>query len=107
MAFSIKQGDACAVPVRITLGGEAVTAESVELVEFMLGDVRKLYPGDAEYDADMQQFRVPLTQEDTFSLPEDDAVRLDVRVRFRGGTVLGTKKYVPVVTLDAVSREII
>lgn len=107
MNLRIKQGDACVVPVRIKVNGEPVGAGDVEAVEFMAGSVRKVYPEDVTYDASSGYFHVPLRQEETFTFPADDAVRFDVRVKFKGGTVIGTRKVTVLVTVDALSEEII
>ncbi len=107
MAIKIKRGDELALPVKITMGGEPLSVDDAELVEFRLGEIRKLWPEDAEYDAESGEFRVRLSQEDTFSLPADDAAQLDVRVKFRGGAVIGTRKVTMLVTVDALSGEVI
>lgn len=107
MALRIKQGDECVIPVRININGAPVPIEDVEAVEFRSGDVRKLYPEDVEYDGENQMFNMRLRQEDTFTFPADDAVQFDVRVKFKGGAVIGTQKVTVFVTLDALSEEVI
>lgn len=107
MIFKLKQGDACVVPVKIRINGAEVPVEEVERAEFMVGSVRKLYPEEAVFDEESGCFQVPLTQEDTFSLPEDEGVRFDVRVKFKGGCVIGTQKITVAVINDAVSEEVI
>ncbi len=107
MEFKLKQGDACVIPVKISVNGEPVVIEDVETVEFRTGEVRKVYPGDVTFDAEDGCFHMPLTQEDTFSLPADDAVQFDVRVKFRGGAVIGTQKITMFLTVDALSEEVI
>lgn len=107
MALKIKQGDECVIPVRINMNGAPVPIEDVEAVEFRSGDVRKLYPGDVTYDAGSQYFHMRFLQEDTFSFPADDAVQFDVRVRFRGGAVIGTQKVTVFISVDALSEEMI
>lgn len=107
MKIRIKQGDACILPVRVLMNGAPVDIDDVDTVEFRAGDVRKLYPQDAAYDRESGCFHVPLRQEDTFSLPEDDAVIFDVRVKFKGGSVIGTQKITALLTVDALSEEVI
>lgn len=107
MEFKIKQGDACLVPVKILLNGAPAAIEDIESVEFRTGEVRKVYPEDVTYDAGSGYFHLPLSQEDTFLLPADDAVQFDVRVKFKGGTVIGTQKITVFVTVDALSEEVI
>ena len=107
MSIKIKQGDEYVIPVEIKINGEKVPIEDVEAVEFRTGDVRKVYPDDVGYDGETGCFQMKLTQEDTFSLPADDAVQFDVRVKFRGGTVIGTQKVTVFVVVDALSEEVI
>lgn len=107
MSLKIKQGDECVIPVEIRINGGKVPIEDVEAVEFRTGDVRKVYPDDVGYDGEEGSFQMKLTQEDTFSLPADDAVQFDVRVKFRGGTVIGTQKVTVFVVVDALSEEVI
>ncbi len=106
-AFKIKQGDACIIPVKILMNGEPVNIGDVAEVEFRTGDIRKMYPADVTYDAENKTFRMPLRQEDTFTFPADDFVQFDVRVKFVGGTVIGTQKVTVFVTVDALSEEVI
>ena len=103
MSLRIKQGDAYTVPVRVLANGSPINIADVEAVEFRIGDVRKLYPGQATYDGESGEFMVPLTQEDTLAMPEDDAVMFDLRVKFAGGAVIGTQR----MTADALSGEVI
>ena len=114
MATVIKQGDAFQMPIKIFMQ-DAATGETiqpmigdVEKVEVCIGDsIRKLYPDGITYDASSGCFCVPLAQEDTFSLPEDDTVELDLRVRFVGGGVLGIRKKERIKVADATSEEIL
>lgn len=114
MATVIKQGDAFQMPITISLQ-DAATGETIkpqivdiEKVEVCIGDsIRKLYPDGITYDASSGCFYVPLTQEDTFALPEDDTVELDLRVRFVGGGVLGIRKKERIKVIDATSEEVL
>ena len=103
MAFKLKQGDAFVLPVKIRVNGADVPVEDVERAEFTVGEVRKTYPEEASFDEENGRFLVPLTQEDTFSLPEDEGLRFDVRVKFRGGAVIGTQKVTVALVDDAES----
>lgn len=106
--YSIKQGDAYAVPVQIVVDSEAITAESLSLidtVEFMVGEgIRKVYPGDVTFDDDNSVFLVPVTQDETFALEDGDRISFDVRVGFAGGDVIGTKVMQKIKVLDALSE---
>lgn len=107
MATIIKQGDAYPLPVGVTLNGEAIALSDIETVEFMLGTIRKLYPDDATFNPEDNHFYVNLTQEDTFSLPANSAVNLDVRVKFVGGAVKGVQKPQYATIIDATSEEVL
>lgn len=103
----IKQGDAMALPVEITLQGETISPEDIELAEFYVGPFRKTYPGEVEYKAEEGLFYLPLTQEETLALPPGMAVPADLRVKFTGGDVLGTRDMEYITVYDAISREVI
>lgn len=107
MPLKIKQGDAYVIPLNITVNGVQLPVSEVSAVEVRLGDVRKTYPEDISHDADTGYYLVPLQQEDTLSLPEDDAVQLDVRVKFNGGSVVGTQKITMAISVNALSEEVI
>lgn len=107
--YSIKQGDAYAVPVSITVDGESITAETLSLidtVEFMVGEgIRKVYPGDVTFDYENSVFLVPVTQDETFALEDGDRISMDIRVGFASGDVIGTKTMQQIKILDALSEE--
>lgn len=105
--MTIKQGDECVIPVRINVNGAPVPIEDVETVEFRSGEVRKVYPENVDYDPEEQVFLMRLLQEDTFTFPADDSVQFDVRVKFRGGAVIGTQKVTVALVDDAESGEVI
>lgn len=107
--YSIKQGDAYAVPVAIIVDSETVTSatlDTIDTVEFMVGEgIRKVYPEDVTFDSTNNVFLVPVTQDETFALEDGDRISFDVRVGFVGGTVIGTKVMQKIKVLDALSEE--
>lgn len=109
MTNFIKQGDACAIPIRVSIDGEPVTERDlvlIESVEFMISeDIRKVYPQDVLFDGESGIFLVPVTQEETFALEEGDSIRVDVRVAFSGGDVAGTRTMERLDVVDALSEE--
>ncbi len=107
MAAWMKQGDAYFLPVRVTLGSGALTIGDVTAAEFMVGDVRRMYPGEVRYDGDDGCFYVPLTQEETFKFPANGVVSVDVRVKFNGGNVAGARRIAYINVVDAVSEEVL
>ena len=58
------QGDAYYLP----LSGSGFTLDEVELIEFVIGQLRKTYPGEVGYDEDNALFLFPLTQQETYRL---------------------------------------
>ena len=108
MATEIKQGDANGVAQEIKLKSKALTATAVETVKVYVGDsIRKLYPDEITYYETLGSFIVPVTQEETFTLPEGETVRVDVRVQFPGGMVLGVIDELKVRVADAISEEVL
>lgn len=107
MAIFIKQGDAFELPVKIRINGKIVSASDVEAVEFTIGSTRKIYPSSASFSSTENAFLVPLTQQETFAFPADEQVMLDVRVKFKGGKVLGVPKMTPILVYDASSEVVI
>ena len=104
----LKQGDAYALPVQLTVDGETVTSAALDMihsVEFMVGEsIRRTYPEDVTFDGESSLFLVPVTQEETFALDEGETICFDVRVRFAGGDVAGTKTMQNIKVLDALSE---
>ena len=108
MATKIKQGDAYALPIQIRLNGELINADDVDTVEFTLGEaLRKLYPGDVTYEPGDNTFYLPLTQADTFSVPANGSVTLDIRVKFTGGDVIGVLRPDALAVYDATSEVVL
>lgn len=109
MNFAIKQGDAYALPIRVSIDGEPVAERDLVLirsVEFMISeDIRKVYPDEAAFDRENGVFLVPVTQKETFALEEGGTIRVDVRVEFSGGDVIGTHTMQALQVLDALSEE--
>ena len=50
---------------------------------------------------------MPVTQEETFELPEGETIRVDVRVQFPGGMVLGVIDELKAKVADAISEEVL
>lgn len=106
MALTFKQGDAFVLPISGTLNGSAISAADVVTLELMLGDLRKTYPEDMSYDAASGDFLLPLTQEETFAF-DPGTYEYDMRVAFRGGSVLGMHKKGKFSVVDATSEEVL
>lgn len=107
MELWLKQGDEYFIGITAELNGERINLEDVEAVEFYLGGMRKLYPGEVKYNEELQLFMVPVRQEDTFKMPANGVVPLDARVKFIGGNVSGFKTLKYITVYEAISKEVI
>lgn len=91
------QGDAYYLP----LSGTGFTLGEVDLIEFVIGQLRKTYPGEVGYDKDNALFLFPLSQQETYLL--SGPVIGQARVKFKNAQgVLGTSFYVDDVRRSAV-----
>ena len=106
MAIKIKQGDAYRIPVSVSVGDKLLSIDDVSAVEFMLGNVRKLYPGEVEFDAATNMFNIPLTQSESFAFPIG-GLSLDIRVKFVGGEVQGLERPIGIPVVDAAREAVI
>lgn len=106
VAIYVKQGDAYSLPVEIRMNDEALRVADVETVEFYIGGLRKVYPGDVGYSEENGVFELPLTQQETFDWEADSTVELDIRIKYVNGIVQGI---VPrkVNVIDAISTEVL
>ena len=107
MATKIKQGDSYKLPLKLTIGGELIAIQDIQTVEVYVGNIRKTYPGDVEYNAGDQMFYIPLTQDETFSLEANSGVSVDVRVKFTGGDVIGVYRMATLAVYDATSEVVL
>lgn len=83
-----RQGDTYELEAALeNTDGTALEISDISKVEFVIGPVRKVYPGDATYETD--KFIIPLTQAETFQLA-DKGVPRQVRVLFTNGSVVGS-----------------
>ena len=84
------QGESYVLPVILKdMDLQLLDIEAIASAEFTFGTVRKLYPGDVDYDGEKGVFQVPLSQEDTFQF-RNGAVECQARVKLQGGAVLDT-----------------
>ena len=97
----IMQGDAYDVEITLkTEDGTVITPAIAEMVEFMLGKLRKTYPGDVVFDDGVWAF--PLSQRETQSM--GGVKTMEARVKFSDDTVIGAS-IAPVMIAPALSRE--
>ena len=72
--------------------GNALNMDNVKKIQFNIGDLTKTYEKDIEneeivYDDDKQNFKVWLTEDETFGF---DLIKVDTRVLFVNDVILGT-----------------
>lgn len=111
-----QEGNTYILEVPLTVNGEDIDIEDVSLVEFMFEDVRKIYgeyvvgsetiTGDVTYDSDEKCFKIPLTQEETFSLSENNIIKYQARVKFTDNSVSGSCVYNGYVA-ESISKEVL
>lgn len=82
MSLKIMQGDQYAIVFTGTQDGEALDLSKIEMIEFIVGKLRKVYPGEVTTDTD-GNFLFPLTQEETFGF-KGAAQPVQIRVKFTG-----------------------
>lgn len=101
------QGDSYGVVIKIVdASGSVVTDATVSDLEIKIGHLRKTYKkGEVVYDSVMLRWIVPLTQEETFSLPAM-RVKGQMRVAWIGGGVEGASLgYVDIT--ESTSKEVL
>lgn len=91
--MALLQGNTYGLPIKIkTCCGGVVTADDVNRVQFIIGDLEKFY-GDNDtdgvtYDASRECFVVPLTERETFAM--SGTVQWQVRVQYKSGNIDGS-----------------
>ena len=90
MSLKIMQGDQYAIVFTGTQDGAPLDLSKIEMIEFIVGKLRKIYPGEVTTDAD-GNFLFPLTQEETFQF-KSASQAVQIRVKFAGAepVVIGT-----------------
>lgn len=106
MAIRIKRGDAFSLEIDLKLASGAVAPEEVETAEFTLGSLRKLCPGEVTYDSGTGTYFFPVSQEESFALPEEGTF-FDIRVKLAGGGVTGLACPIPVYVAKSVSEAVL
>ena len=88
----IIKGDCYALPLSVTLDGDAPDIGQVACAEVCLAGHRKLYDGGqgaVTWDAENQVFLYPLTQEETFAI-RSGRQPVQLRLKLTDGTVFGS-----------------
>nr|DAJ91442.1 MAG TPA: hypothetical protein [Caudoviricetes sp.] len=90
MSLKIMQGDQYAIVFTGTQDGAPLDLSKIEMIEFIVGKLRKIYPGEVTTDAD-GNFLFPLTQEETFQF-KSASQAVQIRIKFTGAepVIIGT-----------------
>lgn len=106
----IKQGDAYDLALTLTFNEESITEDELDLLEEIELDIGYLNPVTYDphevYDATVDAFLIPLTQEQTLAL-EDGVTLVDCRVQFINGDVVGVVTPARIFVREAMSNEVI
>lgn len=90
MMVIIMQGDEYPLRFKITSDEEPININDVEIVEIVIGNVKRRYPDYIYFDEVNGEFIFNLTQEMTFALV--GAQDMQVRIKFKNsGWVFGEK----------------
>ena len=81
MSLKIMQGDQYAIVFTGTQDGAPLDLSKIEMIEFIVGNLRKIYPG--EVTANDGKFYFPLTQEETLNF-KSAMQSVQIRVKFLG-----------------------
>lgn len=90
MSLKIMQGDQYAIVFTGTQDGAPLDLSKIEMIEFIVGKLRKVYPGEVATDTD-GNFLFPLTQEETFQF-KSASQAVQIRIKFTGAepVIIGT-----------------
>ena len=89
MSLKIMQGDQYAIVFTGTQNGAPLDLSKIEMIEFIVGKLRKIYPGEVTTDTDGNftandgKFYFPLTQEETLNF-KSAMQSVQIRVKFLG-----------------------
>lgn len=81
MSLKIMQGDQYAIVFTGAQDGAPLDLSKIEMIEFIVGKLRKIYPG--EVTANDGKFYFPLTQEETLNF-KSAMQSVQIRVKFLG-----------------------
>ena len=85
----IMQGDNLFLAFNVTINDEPLDIETIDTIEFVVGELTKYYRTDGEviYDEDSGVFLFPLSQEETFNF--HGSQKIQVRIKTTDGHVIG------------------
>lgn len=100
----IMQGDQYYLPFKIKVDGEYVDVSTVDVIEFVVGNLVKKYPTEVTYDATNKIFKFYLSQEETLNMRGYPDVQ--VRLKDIDGYVYG-KRYGRINIQYSLSKEVL
>lgn len=103
-----QEGNTYILEIPLTLGGDYININDISKVEFMFNNIRKTYGEDEDvtYDTNEKCFKVPLSQEETFSLQSNHTMRYQARVKFTDDSIMGTNIYKGYIQ-ESLSKEVL
>lgn len=103
-----QEGNTYILEIPLTLDGDDININDISKVEFMFNDIRKTYGEDEDvtYDTNEKCFKVPLSQEETFSLQGNKSIQYQARVKFTDDSVMGTCIYSGYIQ-ESLSKEVL
>lgn len=86
----IMQGDSYLLPFRISLNGEPIDINEIEKIEFVVGNLKKIYINESPeiiYNSEERLFYFPITQQESIDM--DGPQRVQVRIKDNSENVIG------------------
>lgn len=106
MSLIIMQGDQYAIPIIGKQNGKPLDMDTIDEIEFTVGKLRKLYPGEVVLDEE-GRFLFPLTQQETFAV-QRSSQHVQIRVKFKGDPPVVVGVDVGRINVDeSVSKEVL
>lgn len=81
--MKITQGDACNIPIKISINSQTISPEYVKKVRLCFGPLKKEYPGELKFEE--PYFLFPLTQEESLNLRSK--LKCEAHIQFVGGDI--------------------
>lgn len=102
--FAIHQGDQYAIILAIEANGAPIPVDNVELIEFAIAGLIKVYPTEVTRDSETGEFYFPISQQETFGM--SGMQKYQVRIKYTTGTVVASPQQ-NIDVLNSISKKII
>ena len=80
--FRMAQGDQRYIPFGIQQQGTPISNDSIIAIEFTVGNLIKIFPGEVIYNEQSNTYNFPVMQEETFQFK--NVVDYQVRIKYNG-----------------------